>query len=135
MGIMTWNESMKVGVEASDRQHIKVFDLINQLYEAMKVGKAKNVLGNILTELASYTQEHFSAEERLFKQYGYPDAKVHMLQHAYLTRKTNELKDKFEDGKTMLSVEMLNFLKDWWNNHIMKVDKMYGPFLNSHGVK
>jgi hemerythrin len=135
MGIMKWNESMKVGVEASDKQHIKVFDLINQLYDAMSVGKGREVLGKILGELSSYTEDHFNAEEKLFQKYAYPDAKTHMQQHAYLTQKTLELKNKFDNGQTMISVEMLNFLKDWWGTHIMKVDKMYGPFLNSKGVK
>ena len=135
MPIMKWDESMKIGVDASDQQHIKVFGLINQLYDAMSVGKGRVVLGEILSELADYTQYHFSAEERLFEQYAYPDAQNHILLHAYLTQKTFELKKKFEDGKTMISVEMLNFLKDWWSNHIMKVDKRYGPFLNSKGVK
>jgi hemerythrin len=135
MPMMKWDESMKVGVDASDQQHIKVFDLINQLHDAMSVGKGRIVLGEILAQLADYTQYHFSAEEKLFKQYAYPDAQNHILLHSYLTQKTLELKGKFEDGKTMISVEMLNFLKDWWSNHIMKVDKRYGLFLNSKGVK
>ena len=135
MAIIKWDESMKVGVDASDKQHIKVFDLINQLHEAMSVGKGRDVLGKILMELSNYTQEQFSAEKKLFEKYAYPDAKSHMQQHAYLTHKTNDLKKKFENGKTMISVEMLNFLKDWWGNHIMKVDKEYGPFLKSKGVK
>jgi len=135
MAIMKWNDSMKIGVDASDKQHIKVLDLINQLHDAMSVGKGRDVIGKILNDLVDYTFEHFSAEEKLFKKYGYPDAKSHIQQHAYLTQKTIELKNKLENGKTMITVEMLNFLKDWWGGHIMKVDKLYGPFLNSKGVK
>jgi len=132
---MILNENMKVGIKAIDDQHTKVFELINRLYDAMSQGKAKNVLGGILNELTNYTYVHFSAEEELFKKYGYPDTKTHLQQHAYLIRKTQALKDKFESGQTILSVETLNFLKEWWSGHIQKIDKLYGPYLNSKGVK
>jgi len=134
MAIMKWDESMKVGIDASDQQHRKVFDLINQLHDAMSVGKGKDVLGGILTELADYTQDHFSTEEKLFERYAYPDAQSHIQQHRYLTQKTNELKKSFESGKTIISVQTMGFLKEWWGNHILKTDKLYGPFLNSKGV-
>ena len=33
-----------------------------------------------------------------------------------------------------MTVEVMNFLKDWLSNHIQTSDKKYGPFLNSKGV-
>jgi len=34
----------------------------------------------------------------------------------------------------VLSLEVMNFLKDWLMNHIQGSDKKYGPYLNSHGI-
>jgi hemerythrin len=41
---------------------------------------------------------------------------------------------RFERGEIALNVELLNFLRDWLNNHIMKEDHQYGPWLNEHGL-
>ena len=38
-------------------------------------------------------------------------------------------------GETRLSTETTLFVRDWLANHIPKVDKPYGPFLNEHGVR
>ena len=35
----------------------------------------------------------------------------------------------------MLSMEVMNFLKNWLVKHIMGTDKHYGPYLNAKGVK
>jgi len=45
-----------------------------------------------------------------------------------------ELKGSFDKGENIITVEVMNFLKDWLNNHIIGTDKKYGPFLNSKGV-
>jgi len=132
---MKWDESMSVGVRALDHDHQRLVDLINKLHDAMSVGKGKEVLGKILAELIKYTQYHFSAEEKFFEQYAYPNAQVHIREHADLTKKVIALKGRFDNGTTIISLETMNFLKDWLNNHIMKSDKMYGPFLNSKGIK
>ena len=33
-----------------------------------------------------------------------------------------------------ISIEVMNFLKDWLSNHILGSDKRYGPFLNGKGL-
>lgn len=33
-----------------------------------------------------------------------------------------------------LTGEVMDFLKDWFMNHIMGVDQKYAPYLNSRGV-
>ena len=135
MAIMKWDESMSVGVAEFDRQHGVLIDLINQLSDAMSIGKGKDVLGGILVKLSRYTRHHFSAEEELFERYAYPEAQSHIQAHINLTRKVYELKNAFDSGKKILSLETMNFLKDWLNNHIMIVDKQYGPYFNSKGIK
>jgi len=132
---MKWDQNMSVGVRALDLHHQKLIDLINQLHDAMSVGKGKDALAKILRELIKYTEYHFNAEEKLFGQHAYPQAQAHIKEHADLTQKVIELSQAYDSGKTMISLETMNFLKDWLNNHIMKIDRMYGPFLNSKGVK
>jgi len=38
------------------------------------------------------------------------------------------------DNKLGITLEVMNFLKDWLSHHILSVDKKYAPFLNEKGI-
>lgn len=135
MPIIVWDDAkLSVNVKGMDLQHRKLIDLINRLYDAMMEGKGNEILGGILRELVDYTIVHFGNEERLLKQYEYPDLALQEKEHEYFKKKIAEMRDGFEKSKMGLTLNVMNFLKDWLANHIMKNDKRYGPFLNSKGV-
>lgn len=132
--LMEWNENLSVNVKTCDEQHKKLLSILNTLHDAMFVGKGKDVLGNILTELVNYTVYHFKTEEDLFLKYGYFEFLLHKKEHDDLTKQATELKNKFDKGEMIITMEVMKFLKDWLNKHILESDKKYGPFLNSKGV-
>lgn len=134
MALITWTENFSVSVQSIDDQHKKLIGLVNDLYDAMRAGKARDVLGKVLAELIDYTVYHFGTEEKLFQKYAYPDYKAHKKEHDDLTKTAVDLKEKFNNGNMMITIEVMNFLKDWLNNHILGTDKKYGPFLSSKGV-
>ena len=37
-------------------------------------------------------------------------------------------------GNAMISMEVMDFLKDWLVNHIQGADKVYGPFFKSKEI-
>ncbi|MDW8003038.1 MAG: bacteriohemerythrin [Deltaproteobacteria bacterium] len=92
------------------------------------------MLGKVLSELVEYTVYHFSAEEKLLEDHAYPGLAWHRRLHSELTEKTKNLRDRFNSGEYVISIEVMNFLKDWLTNHIGNVDKKYGEFLNAKGV-
>jgi len=49
--------------------------------------------------------------------------------------KVQDVQKKYLEGSTILSQEVMNFLKEWLRNHIQGEDKKYGTFFNSIGVK
>jgi len=134
MALITWSENFSVNITEIDSQHKKLIALINELHEAMKVAKGKDVMGHILSELVNYTVYHFGTEEKLFQKYGYPEIVNHKKQHDDLTRQVMDTADKFNKGGNIITVEVMTFLKDWLQSHILRVDKRYAPFLNSKGV-
>jgi len=135
MGFMEWTDKNKTNVKICDEQHKKLFQMVNTLYEAMKEGKGKDVMGKILNELVDYTIYHFSTEERLMEKYRYPGLIWHQREHMELKEKAKALKEKFESGEYILSIDVMNFLKNWLNNHTIGSDKKYGEFLNNEGVR
>jgi len=134
MPLIAWDSKYSVGIRIVDEQHQKLIDIINSLYDAMKEGKAKNILGKLLTELISYTEYHFKTEEGFFKKHNYPEAASHKAEHDELRKEVVGLKEKFDNDEIVVSVEVLYFLKGWLANHILGADKKYSPFLSSKGL-
>lgn len=135
MALIQWSDSFSVNVVEIDGQHQKLIGMINDLNDAMRQGKSKEVLGKIINGLVTYAGTHFRTEEKYFDKFGYPDANSHKKEHSDFTNKVADFKDGFDKGKLGLSIEIMNFLSFWLQNHIKVVDKKYGPFFNEKGLK
>jgi hemerythrin len=134
MALITWNSTYSVNVKEIDLQHQKLVALINQLHDGMKAGKGKEITGKILSDLADFTKFHFAYEEKLFDQTKYPDTVLHKRQHADLVKQVVSYISKFQKGDAILTMELMNFLRDWLMNHIVATDKKYTSFFNSKGI-
>jgi len=120
MGFIKWNDNLSVKVSEVDNQHKKLIGLVNQLYDAMRVVKEREVLGSVLTELVNYTLYHFSTAERLFREYDYPEYDKHKQIHDDLTRKTKELKESFDQGNKMITIDVMLFLSNRSGHLVLK---------------
>jgi hemerythrin len=134
MALITWNDTLSVNIREIDSQHQRLVELVNRLHDSMKSGKGNDVVGPILSDLVRYTVSHFATEEAYFKKFAYPDCVQHKKEHDDLTVKAKALKAGFEQGKMTISIEVMNFLKDWLSNHILGSDKKYAPYLNGKGL-
>jgi len=134
MALITWNDSYSVKVKQMDEQHRKLVEMINQLHDAMKVGQGKQVVGDVLNALVSYTKTHFASEESLMKTYGYPGYEDQKKAHDNLVGQVGDIQKKFQDGNAPLSQDVMTFLKEWLVKHIQGADQKYGLYLNSKGV-
>lgn len=135
MPVFTWNDKYSVSVGEMDNQHKKLIDILNNLYDSMQQGQSGSALSRIVGDLLNYTRQHFSAEERIMQQHNYPKYDAQKKEHEFFIEKIKKYQEDLDSGKTSFSVDMSVFLKNWLVNHISVVDKEYGPFLNSKGVK
>jgi hemerythrin len=135
MDLVKWTEEYSVGISEFDEQHKRLFALINDLYAAMKTGKGKDALGEVLKGLSEYASYHFATEEKFFAKFGYPETDKHAFEHGAFIAQVKDLKTKFDKGSILVSLETLEFLKNWIQNHINKVDKQYSGFLIASGMK
>ena len=129
MALFDWNNSYKVGVDIIDEQHQVLVNYLNELFEAMKVGKGFDVMEKILNGLVDYTVMHFGTEEELMDETGYPSIKDHLHAHRSLVKNVRQFQDDFKSRKKTLSMDVLNFLKDWLKNHILITDKKLGKYI------
>ncbi len=132
--IFVWQEQYRVGFPTVDRQHEHLLEMLGRLQEAMREGKGKEALKDILQELAGYTRTHFGTEEAYFNRYEYPEKEEHKRIHDEFVARVAQFQSDFAQGKAMLSVALLNWLGDWIRNHILKVDKKAFLFLKERGA-
>ncbi len=132
--LLRWNDSLSVGINSIDSQHRVLVDLINDLYKEMNIRGGKAVLASALAKLIEYTGTHFQHEEQLFAQHDYSDQKNHKEIHRKLVAQVVDFQEQFKKGDADVSLELMEFLKDWLVDHIKKTDKQYAPFLQSKGV-
>lgn len=128
--LMEWSPEYSVGDFDIDQQHQKLFKMVNRLNEAMQSGQGRAILGRLLTDLVDYTEKHFEAEERAMDRAEYPDLAAHREVHEKLTRKVREIAQRFQDGETGLTLEVMRFLEEWLKKHILGMDKKYAPYLH-----
>jgi len=130
MSLFTWSDSYSVDAPGIDAQHKKLFDLINNLHAAMIQGRGQEVIGQILDGLVDYTKVHFADEERMLEKINYPDLPAHVAEHDIFIRKAYALQTDYRSGKLAMTLPVMDFLKGWLINHILKTDKKYIPFVN-----
>ena len=135
MSLIIWNDQLKVGISIIDTQHQELVRMANELADAMKAGHGRDVLEKLLASLTSYTVSHFGTEERLMQQHAYAKAADHKKQHDDLKAQVTALQAKAKEGKLSVTLETMNFLKDWLMKHINHTDKDLAAHLALKGVK
>lgn len=135
MPLMSWKDEFSVKVAEFDGHHKQLISMINDLDDAMRQGKGKDIVGEILKKLVNYAGFHFAAEQKVMQQHDYPGYDEHKDKHDKMTAKVMALQNDYQSGKASLTIEVFKFLTDWLNKHIMETDKKYSEYLNSRGVK
>lgn len=129
MELIKWTDQYKLDIKEIDNQHYGLVIIINELFTLMSEGKAKDKLNDIFDHLTNYTKKHFSTEELVLHKYAYPDAEQHKGEHQKFIDKLERFKKDFDNNKVTISLEVLNFLKDWLLNHIQISDKKYADYV------
>jgi hemerythrin-like metal-binding protein len=129
-----WKPQYSVNIASIDGQHQNLFRMAEELHLAMCSGQGKPVLAKILDRLVQYTKVHFTHEERLMNLHRYPELAAHVAEHCALTKQVLAFQADFESGKALITVQVLQFLKNWLRNHIAESDHKYAPFLKQKAV-
>ena len=129
-----WSANYSVGVGSVDAQHQNLFAMGRELHAAMVAGQGKAALSRILDRLVQYTTVHFAHEERLMRLYDYPDFEAHRAQHVALTNQVLKFQADFLAGRATMSVQLLQFLRNWLQSHIQASDLKLAPYLKERAV-
>lgn len=132
MTVAIWNARYETGIELIDAQHKSLFEAINRLAEAFRLGQSREQARECLAFLMKYVSEHFQTEERFLHDVGYPDLPAHRAEHDQLTGLTQDLAIRLAGGEPV-TMEVTIFISDWLQRHIREVDLKYVAFLRDIG--
>jgi len=133
MKLIIWSKYLAIGIKEIDEQHKHFIVILNSVEQKLKKGLDEKKLSDDLNDLIEYARIHFTTEENYFKKWGYPFANEHMKEHEKLIVKVLKFKDKYDKGEKIMQ-ELLNFLKDWLENHLKKHDFKYRDYFKEKGV-
>jgi hemerythrin len=134
MAMFAWKPEYSVSVSTLDAQHKKLFALAQTLQDAMSAGKGREVLARCLNDLVAYTKTHFAEEESLLSKHSYADLPQHKLQHTQLINQISDFQKQFTSGNAFITIELMDFIREWITKHILQNDHSYGNFFNKLGV-
>lgn len=134
MTLLTWNHACTVGVRALDDQHGILMDTMNELRLALVHGSGRDKVSDLLGQLVEFTRMHFSSEERVLEQHGFPGLSAHRAEHRRLLGQIEETAHRAQHSEELGMRQLLNFLRDWYVGHIEGADQQYGPWLNQRGI-
>jgi hemerythrin len=123
MSVITWSDTFKTGHPTVDAQHQKLFQMVNDLHEAIVSGKGKEFQGKVLLQLGAYTLEHFKTEEALMTSLQYPGMAAHKAKHTALAQQATDLIARHKAGTLVLAMTVSRFLAEWIEHHIQEEDK------------
>ncbi|UOD34216.1 hemerythrin family protein [Deferribacteraceae bacterium V6Fe1] len=126
-----WSDNLSVGFKAIDDQHKTLINIINKFQNALLDGEGVESIQSVVNFLELYTKVHFSTEEKYMEQYQYPNTETHKQEHKKLIEYIGALKNKVNENPNNhnLALDLNNQLKNWYTDHINKIDKHLGAFL------
>lgn len=134
VSVVQWTDSMSVGNQHIDEQHMILIDTINQLASAERQND-RVLISMIIDELVSYAAFHFQYEEKLLENHAYPDLVNHRSIHQGFVNWVTEVREEFiYQRRTQFGGKILDFLRDWLRDHILGEDQRYRPFIGGQGL-
>jgi hemerythrin len=124
--LIEWKDFYSVGCPELDAQHQIIIEVINDLCMGMQIGAPEEAKKHLIDRLVRYTHAHFQREEQVMQYFGYPDTAEHQGLHNQMTHCTLELRSRYQEVSFS---ELLQFLKEWWTEHICGEDKRYSPYV------
>lgn len=127
--LIVWKDQYNFGFDEIDSQHRKLADSINLLYTTMEKPANSQLVEDVINKVDLFTENHFSSEERRFAGSSYPQRDKHIRDHKEFRLQIVDIKSRFKKFGTVIDLDLLILLKDWFMNHTQNTARQYLPFI------
>ena len=130
-----WDDGMSVGIPEIDADHKRFISMLNGCNQAIASRMELSEIKSRLQLLIDDADQHFVREEKLFKEWQYPDTESHASRHKDALKALQEIRGKFMNYDFESEwIEMGFAVKDILITHILMEDMKYADFYRkSHG--
>lgn len=124
---------MSVGEPHLDSDHRALIALINRLHDQLEWGEPRASLDDVFESLIAYIAHHFAREEDVMAAAGAPAQDKHKGEHQSFSQDMRYIRDRYiNGGDGGIGTELLDFLKNWLNHHILIQDMAYKPYVQDN---
>ena len=123
-------KDLETGNPTIDKEHRELFQAVNNLMDACKVGQGRSSVSSAAQFLLQYVDKHFAHEEQLQQASGYPGMMAHKTFHRQYTQGLREAVAAIPAGGPSISdLANLNRYVTTLITHIKIEDKKLSAFL------
>jgi len=136
MQVPHWSPEYETGFPIIDQQHQEMFKVVSDLQEAMVRQAEPSYLKHLLQALLKDTIAHFTLEEDLMQEHGYPSYEEHKQIHDRLRQKITKVLRRLEAQEDVASgnSELSHFLHQWLVHHIQGQDRKMIQFFRERNI-
>jgi len=128
----TWDDSLATGSASVDLQHQELFRQAAALSNAMKQGKGRDDICELLDFLGQYILRHFAEEEELMEDLNCPAAATNKVAHARFFTTFSRLQRHFKQAGSgpSLVLQIHDLLTKWLVQHIKEIDSQLRDYFD-----
>ena len=126
-----WEDRFSVGVPVIDNQHKRLITMTNELHNACQHSDdyANEQFVKTVREAVAYVKYHFSTEEQVMEQIGYPGLLDHRRIHTGFAQEVLKNALYYKEGKKFVPNLFVRFLRDWILSHVAFIDSDMGEYI------
>lgn len=120
----------RIGHAEIDRQHDGLMKSLDKLHGHVGTDRQYSAVFTAIEFLRDYVLKHFSYEEDVLRESGYPKLEEHVSAHRAIAKKVTELTDRILQGEE-ITEDVLLTMRTWVAAHIGGDDMEYADFLKT----
>jgi hemerythrin len=125
--VVEWREGFKINIPQIDEEHKHLFALVRQV----DLGTVQETVD----ELLNYVVTHFTNEQKIMEDSGYPAFSEHLKLHEEFGATVADFLGGGDEWTEERIQEMRRFLNKWLIGHIMTHDLRFGNWYREHHGK
>ncbi len=123
MSFMNFTPEINVNNESLNEQHRRIFKTLNILFRSISRNESSSDIRTLFENFVCNFLRHTIYEEKIINNMPDPLCENHIDDHAMFLGRMTGYMESFENEEYVSYSVMLNFINNWFINHIITFDQ------------